>query len=32
MDEPGNDFHLGGEGVGVHILTTLQTLHRIWQP
>jgi hypothetical protein len=29
--EEGNDFHLSGEGIGLHVLTTLQTLHAIWR-
>jgi hypothetical protein len=32
VDEPGHDFHLSGEAMGVHVLTTLETLNAIWQP
>ena len=31
VDEPGHDFHLSGAGMGVHIVTTLQTLDAIWR-
>ncbi|MEP7359376.1 MAG: hypothetical protein ABI847_19145, partial [Anaerolineales bacterium] len=32
QDEPGHDFHLSGAGMGVHVMTTLETLNAIWQP
>jgi hypothetical protein len=32
VDEPGHDFHLSGAAMGVHVLTTLETLNAIWQP
>jgi hypothetical protein len=28
-DEPGHDFHLNGEGIGLHVLGTMQTLYSI---
>jgi hypothetical protein len=31
VDEPGNDFHLSGAGMGVHLMGTLQTLDAIWR-
>ena len=31
LEEPGHDFHLNAEAVGVHVLATLQTLHVIWR-
>ena len=31
IDEPGNDFHLSGAGMGVHVVVTLQTLDTIWR-
>ena len=31
VDEPGNDFHLSGAGMGVHVLSTLETLDAIWR-
>lgn len=30
-DEPGPDFHLNAEAIGVHVLATMQTLYVIWQ-
>jgi hypothetical protein len=29
LDEPGHDFHLSAEGIGVHVLGTMQTLYSI---
>ena len=31
VDEPGHDFHLSGAGMGVHVISTLQTLDAIWR-
>jgi hypothetical protein len=31
VDEPGHDFHLSGAGMGVHVVSTLQTLDAIWR-
>jgi hypothetical protein len=31
IDEPGKDFHLSGAGMGVHVMTTLQTLDALWR-
>jgi hypothetical protein len=28
-DEPGHDFHLNAEAIGVHVISTLQMLHRL---
>jgi hypothetical protein len=28
-DEPGHDFHLNAEAIGVHVISTLQTLYRL---
>ena len=30
-DEPGHDFHLNAEAIGVHVIATLQTLYAIWR-
>lgn len=32
LEEEGNDFHLSGDGVTMHIMATLQTLNAIWGP
>jgi hypothetical protein len=29
LEEPGSDFHLNAEGIGVHVLGTMQTLYSI---
>src|SRR5688572_21617831 len=29
IDEPGHDFHLNAEAIGVHVLGTMQTLYSI---
>jgi hypothetical protein len=31
VDEPGYDFHLSGAGMGIHVLSTLETLDSIWR-
>jgi hypothetical protein len=31
VNEPGYDFHLSGAGMGVHVLSTLETLDAIWR-
>jgi hypothetical protein len=31
VDEPGSDFHLSGAGMGMHVLSTLETLDAIWR-
>jgi hypothetical protein len=31
LNEPGDDFHLSGAGMGVHVISTLQTLDVIWR-
>jgi hypothetical protein len=28
-DEPGHDFHLNAEAIGLHVLGTMQTLYSI---